>query len=319
METPPLVSVIVVNYNQTALTLELLRSLQCLTYPNCEIIVVDNASPNNPTEAIRSRFPHVQVVRASRNLGFAGGHNLGMSIAKGAYFLHLNNDTEIKPENADLIEQLLAPLQADARAGAVSPKIRYFDRPDTIQYAGFTPIHPLTGRGFSIGEGQQDKGQYDTLRPTASVHGAAMMVRREVAEKVGMMYEPFFLYYEELDWSARISAAGYRIYYQPAVVVYHKASATTGKDSPLKAFYLTRNRLLYMRRNVSPAAFAVFLLYFVCVTIPVTVVRYLLKRQFEHLHAFVRAFVRALHDSHPTERRLMTARVIGVPVSLHPN
>lgn len=289
METNPLVSIIAINYNQTEMTLDFLRSLSCLTYPNYEVIIVDNASREDPTSAIREGFPAVQVIRSMHNLGFAGGHNLGMKAARGEYFFNVNNDTEIKPENADLIEQLLAPFLEDAQTGAVSPKIRYFFHPHVIQYAGYGAIHPLTGRGFAIGDGETDNGQYDTPSTTWFMHGAAMMLSRQVVEAVGMMYEPFFLYYEEMDWSARIIKAGYRIHYQPTTVIYHKASMSTGKDSPLKAFYLTRNRLLYMRRNVGAWAFAAFILYFICATVPVTIARHLLKRQFEHLKAFMRA------------------------------
>lgn len=289
MEMNPLVSIIAINYNQTEMTLDFLRSLSFLTYPNYEVIIVDNASQEDPTSAIYQAFPEVQVIRSMQNLGFAGGHNLGMKAARGEYFFNVNNDTEVKPENADLIEQLLAPFAKDIQIGAVSPKIRYFFHPNIIQYAGYGAIHPLTGRGFAIGDGEMDKGQYDTPSTTWFMHGAAMMLSRKVVEAVGMMYEPFFLYYEEMDWSARIIKAGYQIHYQPTTVIYHKASMSTGKDSPLKAFYLTRNRLLYMQRNVSTWAFAAFLLYFICATVPVTVVRYLLKRQFEHLQAFLRA------------------------------
>ncbi|WP_250632438.1 glycosyltransferase family 2 protein [Rhodoflexus caldus] len=289
METNPLVSIIAINYNQTEMTLDFLRSLSHLSYPNYEVIIVDNASQEDPTSTIRVHFPEVRVIRAAENLGFAGGHNLGMKAARGDFFFNVNNDTEIKPENADLIEQLLAPFAEDAKTGAVSPKIRYFFHPNIIQYAGYGAIHPLTGRGFAIGDGEEDKGQYDNPSTTRFMHGAAMMLSRKVVEKVGMMYEPFFLYYEEMDWSARILKSGYRIYYRPQTVIYHKASMSTGKNSPLKTFYLTRNRLLYMQRNTGKWAFAVFMLYFICATIPVTVVRYLLQRQSEHLQAFFSA------------------------------
>jgi GT2 family glycosyltransferase len=308
METKPLVSIIAINYNQTEMTLDFLRSLSYLTYPNYEVIIVDNASQEDPTNVICDAFPQVRVIRSPQNLGFAGGHNLGMKAARGDYFFNVNNDTEIKPENADLIEQLLVPFAKDVQTGGVSPKIRYFFHPNIIQYAGYGAIHPLTGRGFAIGDGQEDKGQYDTPSTTRFMHGAAMMLSRKAVEAVGMMYEPFFLYYEEMDWSTRIIKAGYRIYYQPTTVIYHKASMSTGKDSPLKAFYLTRNRLLYMQRNVSVWAFAAFMLYFICATVPVTVVRYLLKRQFEHLKAFMRA-IDAYRMHNITAQHSMTTNI----------
>ena len=107
----------------------------------------------------------------------------------------------------------------------------------------------ITLRNKSIGFGEQDNGQYDTPHPTPYAHGAAMMVKREIIEKVGMMPECYFLYYEELDWSMMIRRAGYEIWYEPACTFFHKESQTTGQMSPLKTYFITRNRLLFARRN----------------------------------------------------------------------
>jgi GT2 family glycosyltransferase len=113
-----------------------------------------------------------------------------------------------------------------------------------------------------------------------------MMVSRKVIEEVGLLYEPFFLYYEEFDWCTQIRKKGYKIYYQPKSLIYHKESMTTGKSSPLKTFYLTRNRILFMRRNAPLPGLLVFLAYFVCFTIPKNTVSFLLKKQKDHLRSF---------------------------------
>ena len=105
-------------------------------------------------------------------------------------------------------------------------------------------------RNRSLGFGEADYGQYDTPHPTPYVHGAAMMVKREVIEQAGLMPECYFLYYEELDWSMMIRRAGYDIWYDPATTVFHKESQATGQDSPLRTYYITRNRLLFVRRNI---------------------------------------------------------------------
>src|SRR5829696_4228065 len=113
-----------------------------------------------------------------------------------------------------------------------------------------------------------------------------MMVSRKVIEKAGLMPEEFFLYYEEFDWSVRIRKKGFKIYYQPKSLIYHKESMSTGKMSPLKTFYLTRNRILFMRRNVHFGGLAVFVLYFTFFTIPKNTLSFLLKRQTDHLKSF---------------------------------
>ena len=104
-------------------------------------------------------------------------------------------------------------------------------------------------RNRSIGFGEEDHGQYDTAHPTPYAHGAAMMVKREAIEKAGMMPECYFLYYEELDWSMVIRRAGFEIWYEPACTIYHKESQSTGQKSPLRTYYITRNRLLFVKRN----------------------------------------------------------------------
>jgi GT2 family glycosyltransferase len=131
----------------------------------------------------------------------------------------------------------------------VCPKIRFAWDNHPIQFAGYTPLSPITVRNKAIGFGQEDKGQYDTARQTPYAHGAAMMLKREVIDKVGLMPECYFLYYEELDWSMIINRAGYEIWYEPASTIYHKESQSTGQNSPLRTYYITRNRLLLVKRN----------------------------------------------------------------------
>jgi GT2 family glycosyltransferase len=133
----------------------------------------------------------------------------------------------------------------------VCPKIKFAWGNNPIQYAGYTPLSKITLRNSAIGCGEEDDGQYDTAHLTPYAHGAAMMVKREVIDKVGMMPECYFLYYEELDWSMMIRRAGYDIWYEPACTIYHKESQSTGQSSPLKSYYMTRNRLLFAKRNIS--------------------------------------------------------------------
>lgn len=263
--TLPLVSIITVNYNQSGVTCELLSSLRLITYPNVEIIVVDNGSPSDTPDAIKTRFPECILIKSAENLGFAGGNNLGVSHSKGEYLLFINNDTEVEP---GFIEPLVAMLRSDPRIGMVSPKIRFFHTPDTIQYAGYTPFNPITLRQSLIGYREKDSGQYDQSHETFSIHGAAMMVPRTVVQQVGLMAELYFLYYEEHDWAERIKRAGYSVHYVHESLVMHKESISTGRDSPLKTYYIARNRFLFARRNIHGINRLVTLLYLTLVAFP---------------------------------------------------
>jgi GT2 family glycosyltransferase len=280
----PLISIITLNWNTRSVTCDLLRSIrEHNTYQNIEVIVVDNASKEDPTEAFMAAYPSAKIVRNAENLGFSGGNNAGIRVATGDYFFIVNNDTEFTP---GLLEGLLQVFALHPDAGMASPKFHYFFEKGVIEYAGYGNINLFTGRNGMIGHREKDHGQYDEMKPTHYAHGGAMMVPRAIIEEVGLMPEAFFLYYEELDWSEQVKRKGYKIYYQPASLIYHKESMTTGKSSPLKTFYLTRNRILFMRRNTPWPGFLVFAAYFFCFTIPKNSLSFLFKGQKEHLRSF---------------------------------
>lgn len=211
-----------------------------------EVIVVDNASKQDEASIISERYPKVKVISSSTNLGFAGGNNLGIKEANGKYLLFINNDTYFKEFN---IDSLIERLESSERIGIVCPKLRFAWENAPIQYAGYTSLSNITVRNQAIGFGEEDHGQYDTAHPTPYAHGAAMLIKRDAINKVGLMPECFFLYYEEIDWSMMFTRAGYEIWYDPACTVYHKESQTTGQNSPLRTYYITRNRLLLVKRN----------------------------------------------------------------------
>jgi GT2 family glycosyltransferase len=282
----PLVSIITINYGHADVTCQLLDSLRHITYPATEVIVVDNASPGEDPALITDRFPGVKLIRSDRNLGFAGGNNLGIRQAKGEYILLLNNDTEVEP---GFLEPLVGKLLSDPTIGAVSPQIRFYHKPHTVQYAGSAPINPFTIRSHGIGYREEDQGQFDCDALTAYVHGAAMLVPMRVVKHVGLMADCFFLYYEELDWGIRIRRAGYGLWFVHDSRVYHKESVSTGKLSPLRTYYLNRGRLLYLRRNISGFPFIIALFYQLFVAIPVNSIRFLAKGKRDHFGAYMRA------------------------------
>ena len=282
----PLVSIISVNYDHPDVTCQLLSSLRQITYPCIEIIIVDNASPNDDPSIIPRSFPEVHFIRSKENLGFAGGNNLGIRMAKGKYVLFLNNDTEV---DRGFLEPLVKKFETDVKTGAASPKIKFFHTPDTLQFTGLSALNPYTIRNRGYGYGVKDTGQFDKDTLTNFVHGAAMMVPMEVIHKVGLMAESYFLYYEELDWATRIRNAGYDLWYIHDSIVLHKESVSTGKLSPLKTYYMNRSRLLYLRRNVTGFKFMVATVYQLCISIPKNALRFLIKGENGHFKAYHKA------------------------------
>ncbi len=262
----PDISIVTVNYNGLRDTIELIESLKTLIMSVVyEIVVVDNGSRKDPTQVLRERFPDVKMVRSERNLGFSGGNNLGFREAAGRYVFLLNNDTIVKE---DCFACLLKAMEDHPEAGALSPKIRFTWDDCPVQFAGFTPLSTITLRNRSIGWGESDRGQYDTPAVTPYAHGAAMLVRSEVITQTGGMPELFFLYYEELDWSMQITRLGWSIRYEPCQTIYHKESQSTGSTSPLKTFYITRNRMLFAWRNIPCVKKYISIIYQMFVVVP---------------------------------------------------
>lgn len=239
-------SIITVNFNGFKDTCALIDSIPFGTLP-LEVIVVDNGSREDEAALIATNYPQVRTIRSEQNLGFAGGNNLGIKAAQGKYLYLVNNDAEFRGDWH--VDKLIARMESSPRIGMVCPKIRFAWGDSPIQFAGYTPLSPVTMRNRALGYNEADHGQHDEPRLTPYAHGAAMMISREAVQKVGLMPECYFLYYEELDWSCMIRRAGYEIWYEPGSTIFHKESQTTGQASPLRTYYISRNRLLFVSRN----------------------------------------------------------------------
>ncbi|MFZ4398963.1 MAG: glycosyltransferase family 2 protein [Bacteroidales bacterium] len=281
LKLQPLVSVITVNYNHSADTIAMIYSLKNCSYKNIEIIVIDNDSQNDDPYIISKTFPDIKLIVLPNNLGFAGGNNEGFRYSTGEYLLLLNNDTELDP---GFLEPLVETLQSNSEIGMVSPRLLFYHSPEmkTIQYAGACKINLLTGRGRNIGWSEVDNGQYNYVCETDYAHGAALMLNREVLTKVGCMPDVFFLYYEEHDWCTAMQKKGLKAYYVGTSKVFHKESVSIGKNSPVKTYYMTRNRIIFLRRNANWINFTIAILFFLLISVPVGVFRYL-KNKESHL------------------------------------
>lgn len=271
-------SIITVNFNQPQVTLDFLQSVKLhANLSEVEVVLVDNGSSEDHSAAFLTEYPELIYVSSAENLGFAGGNNLGIAKAKGEYLLFLNNDTEI---TGNLISELTGALDENPEIGLISPLLLYFDAPDVIQYAGATKMNYITCRNSTIGAMETDHGQYDReYRETAFCHGAAMMCRKADLQLAGLMEHNFFLYYEELDWCEKFKKAGKKIWFTGRTKVYHKESMSVGKESRIKTYFMTRNRMLFIRRNTSVLNTLFFSLYYIGIASPKQILMYIKKNR----------------------------------------
>lgn len=247
----PRVTIVILNWNSFDVTLDCLLSLRKIDYCNFEILLVDNGSVDSSAQQLAERAPEVRLIRNSRNLGFAGGCNVGMrdAIRRGAeYVLLLNNDTVVAP---DFLTQLIRVAESDLTIGLLSPKIYFFDRPDRFNYAG--GVHkPWRLFPKVIGLRQKDIGQFDQVRQVSFLSGCAMLIKSAVIRQIGLFEEVYFHFYEDIEWSLRAVQAGIKGVYVPLSVIWHKEHYVTNKNQSngFIEFYLARNNIIFARKHL---------------------------------------------------------------------
>ena len=248
------VFVIILNFKVKKLALRCIESVKKSTYKNTEIILVDNDSDDGIEEDVK-KFD-IYFIQTGKNMGYSGGNNAGIkkALKSGAdYIFILNPDTTIE---SDCIENIINGIE-DNKADIAGPKI-YFDGSKKIWYAGgiFDKENVI---GSHRGVDEMDRGKYDIPEETDFVTGAAMMVKRELFDKIGLLDERYFLYYEDADFCERAKIAGFKVFYIPDAVVNHENAVSSGLGSPLQDYYITRNRMLYASKFLTPRTrFALF-------------------------------------------------------------
>jgi GT2 family glycosyltransferase len=247
MSYNPLVYIIILNWNGWQDTLACVESCRKLTWPNFRIVVVDNGSTDGSESILRERLPDVEIIQSGANLGFAGGNNVGIRRALDAgadYVWLLNNDAEAAPE---ALTGLVETMESASGAGMASSKIYLYDDPQRLDFAG-----GLWEKGRLrvrlVGANQVDSGQFDEPPERSSVSGCSVLVSSRMIRDIGLMDESYFLYWEDTEWCARAQQKGYAILFAPKSHVWHKVSASTGKNSFAQHYYLFRNGLFFLRR-----------------------------------------------------------------------
>ncbi|EKD90465.1 MAG: hypothetical protein ACD_31C00005G0091 [uncultured bacterium] len=232
------VAVVILNYKVKELALSCVKSVKTSTYKNLKIYLVDNNSRDGIDE---SDLKDVEFIQTGDNLGYSGGNNVGikMALKDGAEMVFiLNPDTEVEKDTIEVLFEQMNKLNADI----ASPKI-YFKGTKTIWYAGgiFDEKNVL---GSHRGVDQKDEGQFEESIDTDFATGAAIMVRKEVFDKIGLFDQRYFLYYEDSDFCLSAKKAGFKIMYISKAIVYHSNASSTGLGSSLQDYFITRNRML---------------------------------------------------------------------------
>jgi GT2 family glycosyltransferase len=342
----PRVSIIILNWNGWRDTIECLESLYRISYPNYDVILVDNGSTddsigkikeycsgeikvesrfvkystdNKPikvfeiSEGASGSFPKSNyenvaassraiIIKNKRNYGFAAGCNIAITFALSTlrpdYILLLNNDTVV---DMDFLNELIKTAEGDEKIGIVGPKIYFYDhlgRSDVISFTG-EDVVPWKGAGQIYGYEEIDKGQWDEPMEPDRLEASCLLIRREVFEKVGLFDETFFMYYEETDICFRAKRAGFRLKYCPNAKIWHKvASSTGGMVSPVRIYFMTRNRPLFIMKNF-PSEFWKHILYVIFWEFKFYVRFYLIQRR--DYRAF-RYYIKGLTDGYRTLR-----------------
>ncbi len=227
LNNQPLVSVIMLNYNGVALIERCLGSVLNSDYPNFEVLFVDNASTDQSVTFAKEKFgrdQRLRIVQYRENFGFAQGNDKAVREAKGEYLVFLNTDTEVTPP---WINELVKVMESDRTVGSAQSKL--LGLADREIFDGVGDVMDFYGGAFSLGHGEKDLGQYQTLREIFSARGAAFIVRRSIFEDVGMFDPKFVSFLEDIDLGWRIWLNGYRVVYVPKSVVYHLGGATLKK------------------------------------------------------------------------------------------
>ncbi|OGD32348.1 hypothetical protein A3C91_04795 [Candidatus Azambacteria bacterium RIFCSPHIGHO2_02_FULL_52_12] len=257
MEAIKKVTIILVNYNGTNDTLACLDSLRHVDYPAYDIIVVDNASKDvqELVADVGFSFPAAKIITVPQNRGFAGGNNVGIEYAlahRSDYVLLLNNDTTVAP---DFLTKLVEAAESKEQIGIVGPKIYFHAEPARIWYAGGEFSWRQGGR--HLGHGEIDRYPKDArVASTRYMTGCALLIKAEVMQRIKMMPELYFLYFEDIDWSLAARKAGYDIAVAHGSHVWHKVSQSTRKmGEPVLHYYHVRNALLLAKRHAPPLAY----------------------------------------------------------------
>lgn len=303
------VSVIVITHNGKRHLKECFESLKKQTYKDFDAYLLDNASTDGSSDYVNKNFPWVKIIRFDKNYGFAEGYNRAIKIVDTEYVALLNDDTKVDPK---WLEELVKAIESDKTLFAVGSKILFYDRPEIINHAGakMTPI----GAGFDVGFGEKDSPKFSVHKYVGAVCGAAMLMRKDIFEKLGGFDRDYFAYFEDLDLCWRAWLKGYKVMYVPTSIVYHKYGGSWGgRTSAQRIYYATRNRLANIMKNFEFVNMIRGLFMSLCFDL-IRIVMFLIRRELNNVTAIFKAnmdFIKWITVLLEKRRSVQKSRVIS--------
>lgn len=265
-----LVSIIIVNYNNYKDTIDCLDSLRNQTYKKFEVLVVDNGSKYNLFLKLKKGLEqfqkklNIRLIRSDVNLYFGAGNNKAIKVSKGDYVCLLNADTEVMP---NFIESIVDFLEKNPEIGMVSPKIKLFSNKNYIWTTGgqvnFKTSAVVTNRGYL--EFDPNNLKYNNIEPIDFSPGTTLFIRRKCLDEIGLIDEIYFMYWEDPDWNFRAQQLGYKSYYVPRTIVYHKIPIYRDYNSKRQVFndfFFKRNKQIFVWKFASLKDLIIFYVKF---------------------------------------------------------
>ena len=295
MKKLPRVLAIILNWKQPEVTLECIASLKAMSYPQLEILVIDNGSGDSSKNKFEKNLTDINTIFLPQNLGFAKGCNVGLEFAVNNQFdyaLLINNDAFPAPQ---MLHKLVDKIEEDI--ALLSPKIYYESEPNRIWFAGGRQ-HPTLLELRDTGRMELDGPKWKDSKDVEYLLGACLLVNLEIISTIGYLDERYFMYYEDLDWSIRVRQAGFRLRLVSDAHLYHRVAVSTGGiDSPARRYHLAKSSFIFWRTHATKGVPAIIVIFRFLSTIK-TVLRLLNNRNYES----TKSHLRGLRDGWETYR-----------------
>ncbi len=248
----PSVAIVILNWNGRKFLEQFLPSVMASVYENKTVVVADNASGDDSVLFLKKYYPQIKIIQNSSNQGFAKGYNTALKQVQSDYYVLLNSDVEVTP---NWIAPVIELMESDAAIAACQPKLLAFNNKALFEYAGASggwidkfgyPF--MRGRVFDVCE--KDEGQYNTAQQCFWASGAALFVKAKIYHEMDGLDEYFFAHQEEIDFCWKLQLVGYKVFVQPASVVYHVGGGTLPKGNSKKTYLNFRNNLILLAKNL---------------------------------------------------------------------
>lgn len=288
----PSVAALVLNYNGPDVTLLSLESLTALSYPNVDLMVIDNGSTDDSVDRVGAAFPKIRQLRVHPNRGISWGldHGLALALEEGyEYALVMNNDIEVAPS---MVDEMVRVAAANPEVGCVGTKSYYYSDRERIWSAGGR-LRYREALTTERGEGQLDCGQFDRTEEVDYVNGVAMLIRCELLEKIGLWDPTYFLGVEDADFCVRAKQAGYRCVYAHRAELWHMISASIGVYKPFRTFHTARSTAIFLRKHATAWQKARSMAWFLA-SLPIAYVRELRRGNQAAVTSKARGFAEGL-------------------------